>query len=184
MTDVTFRNEMHRLFGAHAKTASRAILDAVWMRVQDKPDEFMIWAVKRLCDEEKLPQNLGRYFEIVLYADWRGSKGYRREALPGCHECQNGFIRAWRQDGDRVLLRCLCNQDSLYDFMRPVTSAQALRDGFILCPPGKREAQFEAERFGYGRIGPKTDAGKMAAGLARNPVPVEEIYDFDDAVPF
>lgn len=154
MNQITFKNQLRAIFAAHGKAPSEAVVYAVWTRVEPLPDEFMTWAVTKLCDYEKLPPNLGLELEKELFPSWcsqTGKKALRLNA--GCHECDiqtPGYFTGWLKggDGQRKLIRCACNTDEKCSFMRPMTRGAAERNGYHTTPPGKRIVQYEQEVFG------------------------------------
>lgn len=78
MNRQTFDNAMGEVFAAFQKPAPRpAVLDAIFKRVADFPDEFVFWASDQLVDGDKLPANLGRELRRMLPA-------WKAEAMPAC----------------------------------------------------------------------------------------------------
>ena len=96
MDRATFDDAMGVVFAAFQKPAPRpAVLEAIFKRVAELPDDFIIWAADVLQDEEKLPANLGRE-TLRMYPAWKAENTpacqpdpYANEASgdPMCPDC-------------------------------------------------------------------------------------------------
>ena len=123
MVRATFDDAMDLVFAAFQKPAPRsAVLEAIFKRVSDLPDEFIIWAADALQDEEKLPQNLGREL-LRMYPAWKAENvpacqpdPYANEASgdPNCPDCRGtGWHYVYpigcRPGTAPYAVPCLCN---------------------------------------------------------------------------
>ena len=115
MNNQIFRQEISSVFAAHGKAAPTGlVLNAVWERVKELPDEFMPWASAELQDVDKLPNNLGFYIAKTLWPQWRAQN--RNKTAQEFHTCQDcngrldlpgyGFY-AFERDSEGALWRCL-----------------------------------------------------------------------------
>ena len=123
MDRVTFDNGMNEIFACFQKAPPRgAVLDAVFKRVGDLPDEFMAWAVDAFAEEEKLPMNLGREL-LRMFPAWKAANTpvaqydpYANEASgdPNCPDCKGtGWHYVYpvncRPGTAPYAVPCLCN---------------------------------------------------------------------------
>lgn len=201
MDNQHFRAEMRRIYANHGRTPSDTVLFAVWKRVEPFADSFMTWAADKLSDYEKLPGNIGLELVRNLHPQWRSKSGQQKIVIQCCPECDRqtpGFFTAWRKHGQRVLVRCRCNNDAEFDPMKPMTrnmAANLVYDEFgnklIVAPQGTSFLEFEREHFPVGgscggNIGP------LAVKLARDPVGPEKpreshvalMEEYGDVIPF
>ena len=86
-----FNQAMDEVFAAFGKQEPRAkILDAIFRRVQEWPDEFCAYACEALQDADKLPANIGRTM-AGMYSGWLVSQAAAGGAVqsgdPLCPEC-------------------------------------------------------------------------------------------------
>lgn len=87
MDRQNFDNAMNEAFAAFQKPQPRpAVLDAIFKRVSDLPDEFLAWAVDALADGEKLPANLGRELRRMFPA-WKAENTPVAQHDPWANEC-------------------------------------------------------------------------------------------------
>lgn len=123
MNRQTFDSAMGEVFAAFQKPAPRpAVLDAIFKRVEELPDEFVYWAADVLQDEEKLPMNLGRELRL-MYPAWKAETTpvaqpdpYANEVSgdPNCPDCHGaGWHYVYpvncRPGTAPYAVPCLCN---------------------------------------------------------------------------
>ena len=78
MERAKFDRVMNEIFAAFQKSQPRqAVLDVIYDKVADLPDDFIDWAADKIRDEEKLPVNLGRELKRLWPA-------FKAETMPAC----------------------------------------------------------------------------------------------------
>lgn len=126
MERTRFDRVMNEVFAAFQKQQPRqAVLDVIFEKVADLPDDFIDWAAAKLKDEEKLPLNLGRELKRL----WPAFKAettpveqydpYANEQAgdPNCPDCRGrGWHYVWPTDPKlykpgcaEYAVPCLCN---------------------------------------------------------------------------
>ena len=123
MNRQTFDNAMGEVFAAFQKPAPRpAVLDAIFKRVEELPEEFVFWASEKLQDEEKLPANLGREL-LRMFPAWKAENfsqpqhdpwANETSGDPNCPDCGgSGWHYVWRRPARPgtapTAIPCLCN---------------------------------------------------------------------------
>lgn len=125
MNRQTFDNAMGEVFAAFQKPAPRpAVLDAIFKRVSELPDEFVFWASDQLVEGEKLPVNLGREL-LRMFPAWKAENfsqpqhdpwANEQSGDPNCPDCGgSGWhyvypLGKWYRPGlAPYAVPCLCN---------------------------------------------------------------------------
>lgn len=154
MHSEIFMREIEAIYAAHGKAfPAQKVCLAVFGRVRDLPDAFMVFAAKEMRDYTALPSNLGRELRRVLWPDWldKNPRERARRAHAGCAGCRSGragpgFLYVWEKDGHAVLCRCACNAEN--PEQRGWTREALLRAGFLPDAPCASRAKGEGSRHG------------------------------------
>lgn len=87
--------EIYATFGRAVPAG--AIRDTLFDRTSHIPDEAAPYIVERICDLDRLPQNMSREFRNA-WADWR-ARNPTRIVRPDCPACGNSGVRhCWGPD--------------------------------------------------------------------------------------
>lgn len=158
MTYEVFRQVISGAFAAHGKVApTGGVLNAVWERVHELPDRFMLWVQAELCDLEKLPGNLGYHIAGVLWPLWRRSnqdlRACEERSCPECsgkHDVPGAGYYCFRRETDgwrTYLMPCRCSRLPKGCRLNPLSRAQALAAGYRLIPDTWEGGILDYERF-------------------------------------
>ena len=121
-----FDKVMNEVFAAFQKQQPRqAVLDVIFDKGMDFPDDFIDWAAAKLKDEEKLPVNLGRELGRMWTAyraeheSEQQHDPYANECAgdPSCPDCHGtGWHYVWPKDPKwykpgcaEFAIPCVCN---------------------------------------------------------------------------
>lgn len=115
-----FSQAMDEVFAAFGKNEPRPkILDAIFKRVGEWPDEFCAYACDALMDADKLPANIGRAM-ANMYSGWLVSQtlaggGSVESGDPNCPECGGeGWFLVYpvnaRPGTAPFAVPCMCNR--------------------------------------------------------------------------
>ena len=137
MTNAIFQDMLHTIYATFGRSVpSQDIRDVLYGRVREIPDEVCAHIVERICDQERLPQNMSREFRNA-WADWR-AKNPTRILRPDCPACRNTGVRdVWGPDGHagwrRFVVPCpVCQSE---DGGVPASLRDLERRGCLLMPP-------------------------------------------------
>lgn len=100
MRQDTLSDALASICAAFGRTApSGVIRESVWSKVNHIPDEAVGWIVEQICDESKIPDNIGKAISQGWYAWQRANP--QRLAKTRCESgCDSGWRHCWRQ-GER-----------------------------------------------------------------------------------
>lgn len=126
--------EIFATFGRGVPTGT--VRDTLFDRTRHIPDEAVPYIVERVCDLERLPQNMSREFRNA-WADWR-ARHPARILRPDCPACRNTGVRhVWGQDEQGEWRHCVVPCPACQDGNDgvPVVSLRALERGGALVMP-------------------------------------------------
>ena len=137
MTNAIFQDMLHTIYATFGRSVpSQDIRDVLYGRVAGIPDEVAACIVERICDLERLPQNMSREFRNA-WADWR-AKNPTRIIRPDCPACGNiGVRHLWGRD-ERGRWRAFsvpCPACQSGDGSVPVPLRELERHGALVMPP-------------------------------------------------
>lgn len=143
MKKLRYEDGMDEIYAAFGKKSpDRRVLDIIFRRVESLPDEFMDFAVERLADEEKLPQNLGRFMRFELwpaFLDKNPQLRATREELAPCPRCWPSSPqrkRFWSPDGETHEIACDCCRDErAIRLLGQIPDGRLIAAGYLLAPP-------------------------------------------------
>lgn len=140
-----FRAEISSIFATTGRPApTGAVLNAIWLRVETLPDEFMPWAASKMRDMEKIPANIGAHLANTLWPDWRRHNPQKVEReFTTCPDCNGPFdhagygFYAWLADDTGAtycyFVPCQCAPANMQLYSR--TKMQIIHDGGVVIPP-------------------------------------------------
>lgn len=146
MKRLTFEDGMDEIYAAFGKKSPEPrVLDAAFRRVENLPDEFMAFCVKRLPDEEKLPQNLGRFMLRELWPEFLDRRPELRSQVMEHAPCQRcnmsdmpGYIRVWHTERREArVFRCTCNNAA--SGLEQPSDAWLMENGYVWEAPAVPE---------------------------------------------
>lgn len=85
---------VYSTFGQSMPTGGK--LTAIWLRAQDIPDEAAPTIANALCDEDRLPGNMGKAL-YVGWLEWMQRNPAKIIYESGCRNCDAGWLHAWSQ---------------------------------------------------------------------------------------
>lgn len=141
MQRVVFDNCIDGIYAAFGKNEPSArISDAIFRRVENLPDEFMLWAEDRLADEERLPANLGAYLKNILWPDFKQAHPEKIVNIPKerCNRCgpTPGIKRFYGKDWEVFECACdCCKNEWLIQRLGYWTDRELWDMGFSLALP-------------------------------------------------
>ena len=92
MNGALFEDMARTIYATFGRTPPQADIQSVLFRqVRHIPDEACAYLTARICDLDRLPQNLGRELRNA-WADWRAAHP-RRAARRDCPDCRNAGVR-------------------------------------------------------------------------------------------
>ncbi len=101
MTEQTFSHLLGTVYATFGRPVPQGdIRAAIWLRVQDVPDEACGWIASKLCDEERLPANMGRALAQAWNA-WLMEHPERFARAEACPECRDGWLDCWSEQGGK-----------------------------------------------------------------------------------
>lgn len=90
-----FATIIDRIYSTFGRTSPVGnVLTVIWSRAQDIPDEAAVAVADRICDEDRLPGNMGK----AMYAgwlDWMERNPSRITNKSGCEQCDDGWMHCW-----------------------------------------------------------------------------------------
>lgn len=151
---------MGMIYAAFGKPAPVGrVIDSVAARTQHIPDEAMAWIIEQICDEARLPENIGR--AIVRGWDAWQQAHPERLAKAVCRlSCDAGYRHCWRNTGTADAARWAyfvapcpaCQRREV-----PILSTRELEaGGVVVMPGGFRGGPLEFDRqHGFGVLWPR-----------------------------
>lgn len=143
-----FFNGMEDIYAAFGKKMPEdKIVQAIYKRVKTLPDAFMDFALKCLEDEEKLPQNLGRYLFRNLWPEYLALHPELKaiEDIACCSKCapdMPGYRKVWQpelvlgqEDYTPRIIRCTCGNAPNPKKEPIFTDDQLLNMGWLIKSP-------------------------------------------------
>ena len=136
MNESYFYEKLRMIYGTFGKAfPAEHIRDAIFRRVEDLPDAFMDFALKRLENQESLPANLGMHLRQLLWPDYLEKHPRLKakdKACPDCDPALPGLFWAWDAKGFRYRQKCACNHDPGFGHIQGLTRRQVeARGGFV-----------------------------------------------------
>lgn len=114
-----FERGLRKIYAIHGKKAPENpdVIEAIWERIEQLPSEFMAYAIEKLQDMDKLPQNMGKFLKVDLWPEFLSDNPQLRAGASfECLECGgSGFIHAFRIDEGsynniREAFECQCRR--------------------------------------------------------------------------
>lgn len=136
-TCMTALDEIYAAFGKASPTPR--IRQAVYRKIVDLPNDFMVYAQRRLEDMETLPQNLGRYMLVDLWPDYLAENPQLKAQTRACPDCDTktpGWFTVWKPGGERLICECVCRKGNDTGWTRK----RALAAGYLLEDPLRANA--------------------------------------------
>lgn len=160
MTEQTFSHVMRTVYAAFGRTDPQGeIRSAIWLRVNHIPDEAAGWIATKLCDEERLPANMGRAL-LQAWNAWLIEHPERFAPTEDCPDCECGWLECWSErDGKwrhwvAPCPHCRANDGPME------TRKQLEARGVAVMPAGYYGGPLAFDRdSGFFALGKPTDAG-------------------------
>lgn len=97
MTEQVFSHLLGTVYATFGRPAPQGDIRAViWLRVKHIPDEACGRIAAELCDEDRLPPNMGR----AVVRAWN-ARTDRPAGQEGCPDCGDGWLDCWSACGGR-----------------------------------------------------------------------------------
>lgn len=99
MTEQAFSQLLGTVYATFGRPAPQGdVRTVIWLRVKHIPDEACAWIAAKLCDEDRLPQNMGRAVAQAWDA-WLLAHPERAARRQACPDCVNGWLDCWSERG-------------------------------------------------------------------------------------
>ena len=185
MTEMTLQDSLEVIYSTFGRSVpSIPVVRAIRSRVCDIPDQAMGWIVTRICDEERLPSNVG----LAIAHGWNAWQRAhpRRIARGHCTAgCDNGHWHCWEKNntGKWVYFVSPCRSCRVRDVPIPSVSDLKLA-GVDVMPSGFSGGPLEYDRQRrYGCLWPlELQTARGAAARVNLPEAVAAAADPDLAL--